>query len=178
MAGLHKVRIKVNGKDYELEVPANERLLDTLRYRLKLTSVKEGCGRGECGTCIVLVNGLPRHSCITLTATIDGRDITTLEGLSPEGKVHAIQVAFLETRSVQCGFCTPGFIMMAKALLDHSPNPTMNEIKEWLSSVLCRCGSYYYYFAATKLASTYIAQGQLYLDENEVKKKYHLKAVG
>ena len=101
-----RVKLRVNGKEYVLDVPPDERLVDTLRYRLGYTSVKEGCGRGECGSCIVLVNGLPRHSCLTLTATLDGAEILTVEGLAPEGKLHAIQVAFLETRGVQCGFCT------------------------------------------------------------------------
>ena len=173
-----KVHLKVNGKEYELEVPPNERLLDTLRYRLGLTSVKEGCGRGECGTCIVLVNGMPRHSCLTLTATLDGSEVTTLEGLAPEGKIHAIQLAFLETKGVQCGFCTPGFILMAKALLDRNPDPSMEEVKEWLSSTLCRCGSYHYYFAAVKLAAKYIKEGKIYFDEEEVRKKYYMKVVG
>ncbi len=172
------VHLKVNGKDVELDVPPNERLIDTLRYRLKLTSVKEGCGRGECGTCIVIVNGLPRHSCLTLTAAIDGAEITTLEGLAPEGKIHAIQMAFLETRGVQCGYCTQGFIMMAKALLDKTLDPSYEEVKEWLSSTLCRCGSYHYYFAAVKLAAKYIKEGKIYFDEEEVKKKYYMKVVG
>jgi len=170
-----KVRLEVNGKEYVLEVPPHERLLDTLRYRLGFTSVKEGCGRGECGTCIVLVNGLPRHSCLTLTATLDGAKVTTLEGLAPEGKLHAIQVAFLETRGVQCGFCTSGFMMMTKALLDHNPDPSYDEIKEWLSSTLCRCGSYHYYFAAAKLAAKYIKEGRVYFDEKEVREKYYMK---
>lgn len=178
MPRLHKVKLKVNGVEYTLEVPAHERLLDTLRYRLNLMSVKEGCGRGECGTCIVLVNGLPRHSCLTLTATLDGSEVTTLEGLAPKDKLHAIQVAFIETRGVQCGFCTPGFIMMTKALLDHNPNPTTEDVKEWLSSVLCRCGSYYYYFAAAKLAANYLRSGQVFFDEKAVREKYHLKVVG
>ncbi len=172
------VHLKVNGKDVELDVPPNERLIDTLRYRLKLTSVKEGCGRGECGTCIVLVNGLPRHSCLTLTAAIDGAEIVTLEGLAPEGKVHAVQMAFLETRGVQCGYCTPGFMLTAKALLDRNPDPSMDEIREWLSSTLCRCGSYHYYYAAVKLAAKYLKEGKVYFDEEEVKKKYYMKIVG
>lgn len=177
MNNIYKVKLIINGKPFTLEVPAKERLIDTLRYRLGLTSVKEGCGRGECGNCIILVNGLPRHSCITLTATMDGAYITTLEGLAPPGKLHAIQVAFLETGGIQCGFCVPGFIMMTKALLDFSPNPSREEIREWLSSVLCRCGSYHYYFKAAELASKYISQGMIFFDENEIRRKYHLEVV-
>ncbi len=173
-----KVHLRVNGVDYELDVKPNERLLDTLRYRLNLTSVREGCGRGECGTCIVLVNGRPRNSCLTLTATLDNAEIQTLEGLAPPGKVHAIQVAFIETGGVQCGFCTPGFIMMTKALLDHNPDPSDEEIREWLSSVLCRCGSYPLYFKAVKKAAEYIRKGKVFFDINEVRNKYHLKIVG
>ncbi|MCC6054809.1 MAG: 2Fe-2S iron-sulfur cluster-binding protein, partial [Thermosphaera sp.] len=101
MQGLHRVKMRVNGRDYELEVPGHERLLDTLRYRLGFTGVKEGCGRGECGTCIVLVNGEPRNSCLTLTARLDGAEVTTIEGIAPPGKLHAIQVAFIETAGVQ-----------------------------------------------------------------------------
>jgi len=173
-----KVNLKINGKEYNIEVPAHERLIDTLRYRLGFTSVKEGCGRGECGTCIVLVNGLPRHSCLTLTAALNGDEVTTLEGLAPEGKLHAIQLAFIETRGVQCGFCTPGFIMMTKALLDAHPEPKQEQVREWLSSVLCRCGSYHYYFAAAKLAAKYIKEGKIYFDEKQVREKYHLRVVG
>ena len=170
-----RVHLRVNGVDHELDVEPNERLLDTLRWRLGLTSVREGCGRGECGVCIVLVNGKPRNSCLTLTASVDGSEITTLEGLAPPGKVHAIQVAFLETGGVQCGFCTPGFILMTKALLDHNPNPSYDEIVRWLSSVLCRCGSYHLYFKAVEVARDYLAKGRVFFDEKEVRNKYYLK---
>lgn len=172
-----KVSLVVNGVRHELEVPPMERLIDTLRYRLGLMSVKEGCGRGECGACIVLVNGRPAHSCLALTSRLDGAEITTLEGLAPEGKMHAIQVAFIESRGVQCGFCVPGFIMVAKALLDRNPNPSEREIREWLASTLCRCGSYPYYVDAVKRAAKYISEGRVYFDEKEVREKYHLKVI-
>lgn len=175
---LVKVHLKVNGKDYEVEVPPNERLVDTLRYRLGFTSVKEGCGRGECGTCIVLVNGLPRHSCLTLTVTVDGAEILTLEGLAPEGKMHAIQAAFIETRGIQCGYCTPGIMLMTKALLDHNPDPDDETIKHWLASNLCRCGSYHLYIEAVKLAAKYLKEGKIYFDEKEFRERYHMKVVG
>jgi len=173
-----RVHLRVNGVEHELDVKPNERLLDTLRYRLGLMSVKKGCGRGECGNCIVIVNGLPRNSCLTLTATLDGAEITTLEGIAPPGKIHAIQVAFLETGGVQCGFCTPGMIMMAKALLDRNIEPSDEEIREWLSSVLCRCGSYPKYFEAVKLAAKYLKEGRVFFDLAEVRSKYYLKVLG
>ncbi|MEZ0393614.1 MAG: (2Fe-2S)-binding protein [Desulfurococcaceae archaeon] len=171
------VTLRVNGVEYKLSVPPGERLIDTLRYRLGLMGTKEGCGRGECGTCIVLVNGEPRHSCLTLTARLDGAEVTTIEGIAPPGKLHAIQVAFIEERGVQCGFCTPGFVMITKALLDRNPNPSDEEIREWLASVLCRCGSYVQYFRAVKRAAKYLAEGKVFFDEREVKEKYHLKVI-
>ncbi|MET1160845.1 MAG: (2Fe-2S)-binding protein [Thermoprotei archaeon] len=173
-----QVRLKVNGKEYELDVKPNERLIDTLRWRLGLVSVKEGCSQGECGACTVLVNGKPVRSCITLTATLDGAEITTLEGLAPENKVHAIQLAFLEAGGVQCGFCTPGFIMTVKALLDHNPTPSDEEILEWLGNVLCRCGSYHRYIDAVKLAIKYIREGKVFFDLKEVRSKYYMRVVG
>ncbi len=172
-----KVTLTVNNVKYELDVPPLERLIDTLRYRLGFTSVKEGCGRGECGSCIVLVNGNPVHSCLALTSRLDGAEITTLEGLAPAGKMHAIQVAYIEARGVQCGFCTPSFIMVTKALLDRVSDPDDKTIREWHSSVLCRCGSYPYYFEAVKRAAKYLKEGKVYFDEREVREKYHLKVL-
>lgn len=173
----HTIRLKINGKFYTLDVQSHEKLVDTLRYRLGLMSVKKGCGRGECGTCIVLVNGIPRNSCLTLTATLDGSDIVTLEGIAPPGMLHAVQVALLETGGVQCGYCIPGLLMIMKALLDRNPNPSVDEIKEWLSSVLCRCGSYHYYIRAAQLASKYVQEGKVYFPEREVRNKYHMKII-
>ncbi len=178
MPGLHRVRFKVNGREYELEVPGHERLLDTLRYRLGFVGVKEGCGRGECGSCIVLVNGEPRNSCLTLTARLNNAEVTTIEGIAPPGKLHAIQVAFIETGGVQCGFCTPGFIMMAKALLDRNPDPSDEEIREWFTSNICRCGSYNHYVEAVKKAVEYLRKGIVFFDEREVREKLHLKPLG
>lgn len=175
---IHKVLLIINGSRYLLEVSSMERLVDTLRYRIGLMSVKEGCGRGECGNCIVIINGLPKQSCLLLTARLNGSEITTLEGIAPPGKLHAIQVAFIETGGIQCGFCVPGFIMVAKALLDNNPNPSRDEIIEWLSSVLCRCGSYQYYVKAVELASKYIREGRVFFDENEVREKYYMGIIG
>lgn len=171
----HKVRLVVNGREYTVDVPANERLVNTLRYRLGFTSVKEGCGRGECGTCIVLVNGEPRNSCLLLTATLDGAEVVTLEGIAPSGMLHAVQVALLETGGIQCGFCVPGVLMVMKALIDRTPDPSVDEIKEWLSSVLCRCGSYHYYVKAAQLASKYVREGRVFFNEKEVREKLYMK---
>jgi len=178
LSRLHRVKLRVNGRDYELEVPGCERLVDTLRYRLGFTGVKEGCGRGECGTCIVLVNNELRHSCLTLTARLNGAEIATIEGIAPPGMLHAVQVAFIETSGVQCGFCTPGMIMVAKALIDHNPDPSVDEIREWLTSVLCRCGSYSLFIMAVKKAIEYLKKGQVYFAEKEVREKLHLKVLG
>lgn len=173
--GLHRVNLVVNGEKYALEVPPRERLIDTLRWRLGLMSVKEGCGRGECGYCTVLVNGKPKHACLTLTATLDGAEITTLEGLVPEGSLHAIQVALLETMGIQCGFCIPGLIMVVKALLDYNPSPSDDEIREWIASVLCRCGSYHYYIEAVKRAAEYLKTGRVVFSEREVRERFSVK---
>jgi len=175
---LYKVKLRVNGRDYELEVPGCERLVYTLRYRLGFTGVKEGCGRGECGTCIVLVNNEPRHSCLTLTARLNGAEVVTIEGITPPGILHAVQVAFIETGGVQCGFCTPGMIMVAKALIDRYPDPSVDEIREWLTSVLCRCGSYSLFIMAVKKAVEYLKKGQVFFTEKEVREKLHLKVLG
>lgn len=171
---MYTVNLKVNGKQYTVSVRPDEKLADTLRYRLGFMSVKKGCGRGECGTCIVLVNGVPRNSCLTLTVTLDGSDIVTLEGIAPPGMLHAVQVALLETGGIQCGFCVPGVLVMMKALLDKNPEPSVDEIREWLSSVLCRCGSYHYYIKATLLASKYIREGKIYFPEKEVRSKFYM----
>lgn len=178
MGKLHSVRLKVNGREYTLEVPSHERLLDTLRYRLGFTSVKEGCGRGECGTCIVLVNGKPVNSCLQLTARLDNAEITTLEGIAPPGMLHAVQVAFIQGAGVQCGFCTSGVIMVAKALLDRNPDPSDEEIREWLASALCRCGSYHYYIKSVKIAAEYLKKGQVYFPEEEIRKKFYMQVLG
>ncbi|MCC6054927.1 MAG: 2Fe-2S iron-sulfur cluster-binding protein, partial [Thermosphaera sp.] len=119
-----------------------------------------------------------RNSCLTLTARLDGAEVTTIEGIAPPGKLHAIQVAFIETAGVQCGFCTPGFIMVAKALLDRNIDPSEEEIRGWFTSVLCRCGSYHLYIDAVKKASKYLKKGVVFIDEREVREKLHLRVMG
>jgi len=159
-----EITLNVNGKDYTVKVKPYERLLDVLRYKLGLTSVKEGCGRGECGTCAVIMDGKLIASCLVLAVQARGKKILTLEGLTPPGKLHAIQKALLDTYAMQCGFCFPGVIMAMKSLLDRNPDPTEDEIREALSGNLCRCGSYLRFIKAAKLAAEYIRKGQVYFE--------------
>jgi carbon-monoxide dehydrogenase small subunit len=132
----------VNGERYDLEVEPRETLVELLRERLHLTGTKEGCGIGDCGTCIVLLEGAPVNSCLVLAVDVNGRQVSTIEGLAGEGGLHPLQESFLEKGAVQCGFCTPAMVMSGKALLDQNPRAGEEEIKRALSGVLCRCGSY------------------------------------
>jgi len=136
------IKLKVNGKDYEVKVESNWSLADLLRKELGLISVKLGCETGECGSCTVLMNGQPVTSCIISAAEADGQEITTVEGLSEDGKLHPLQEAFIKYGAIQCGFCTPGMILSAKALLDRNPNPTEEDIRKALEGNLCRCTGY------------------------------------
>lgn len=137
-----KFNARVNGQEVELYIPPNIRLLDLLRDYLQLTGTKEGCGEGECGACTVLLNGEPVNSCLVFALQARGKDITTIEGLAEGDKLHPLQTAFLDYNAVQCGFCTPGMILAAKALLDKNPHPTRQEIKVAISGNLCRCTGY------------------------------------
>jgi len=137
-----KVTIEVNNEKSVLQVRPYETLLETLRERLALTGAKESCGMGACGACTVLVNGIPLRSCLVLTAEVDGAEITTIEGLKKDETLHPLQEAFMEKGAVQCGFCTSGMIMTAKALLDRNKRPTKKEIIRTISSNICRCTGY------------------------------------
>jgi carbon-monoxide dehydrogenase small subunit len=137
------IRLKVNGTDHDLEVPARRLLVDCLRYDLGLTGTKEGCSVGVCGACTVLIDGQMAASCLTLAAAVDGSEITTIEGLANGDRLHPVQQAFIDYGGFQCGICTPGQIMAAKALLDVNPDPTEQEIREWMMGNLCRCTGYY-----------------------------------
>ena len=137
------VRFRVNGVPYARDIPAGRLLVDFLRYDLALTGAKEGCGVGVCGACAVLVDGQMAASCITLAAAVDGAEITTIEGLAQEGRLHPVQQAFIDYGGFQCGICTPGQVMAAKALLDVNPQPTEDEIRDWMLGNLCRCTGYY-----------------------------------
>ena len=137
-----KIRLEVNGQAHELNVPSHHSLLDVLREELDLTGSKRGCDRGECGSCTVLLDGKPVYSCITLAAQVRGRSVLTVEGLANDGRLDPVQQAFLDEDGGQCGYCTPGFLMSARALLDANPRPTDAEIREALSGNLCRCNAY------------------------------------
>ena len=132
----------VNGDPISLDTDPQRRLLDTLREDLGLTGTKEGCSEGECGACTVLMDGEAVHSCLTLAAQLNGRHVETIEGLEKSGELDILQRAFVEEIAVQCGFCTPGMIMSAKALLLKNPNPTPEEIRTALSGNICRCSGY------------------------------------
>ena len=137
-----QIRLQVNGQTHNLDIPNHHSLLDVLREELDLTGSKRGCDRGECGSCTVLLGGKPVYSCITLAAQVRGRSIVTVEGLANDGQLDPVQQAFLDEDGGQCGYCTPGFLMSARALLDTNPNPTDAEIREALSGNLCRCNAY------------------------------------
>ena len=136
------IRLTVNGEEYLVDVKPNWTLAKVLREKLRLTGTKVGCDRGECGSCTVLVDGRPTLSCMMLAVDAEGKDILTIEGLAKDGKLHPIQKAFVENFGLACGFCTPGMIMSAKALLDKNPNPTEEEVREAISGNLCRCTGY------------------------------------
>jgi carbon-monoxide dehydrogenase small subunit len=136
------IQLTVNGEEYEAVVAPNRTLLEVLRDDLHLTGTKEGCGEGACGTCTVLLDGKPVRSCLTLAVEVQGREITTIEGLAPMGELHPVQRAFVEYGAIQCGFCSPGMILTAKALLDENPNPTEQEARQAISGNVCRCTGY------------------------------------
>jgi len=143
---------EINGRTVQLEVPSGRRLLDVLREDLGLYGTKEGCGEGECGACTVLVNGRPVLACLTVAAQVHGRSVLTVEGLSGP-RLHALQQAFIDAGAVQCGFCTPGLVMAAYALLQERPEPTPEEIRVYLSGNLCRCTGYTQVVEAVRLAA-------------------------
>jgi aerobic-type carbon monoxide dehydrogenase small subunit (CoxS/CutS family) len=136
------MRLIVNGASHDVTPPDHETLLTSLRERLDLTGTKLVCGRGECGACTVLLDGVSVYSCLTLTATCDDRPITTIEGVARDGALHPVQAAFIEHDALQCGFCTPGQILAAIALLRDNENPTEDDVRRGMSGNLCRCGTY------------------------------------
>ncbi len=140
---LKTINCKINGRDMELQVDIRESLLDMLRDRLHLTGTKQGCGVGECGACAVLIDGQTLDSCIYMAVWADGKEIVTIEGITnDDGSLSDIQHNFVDKGAIQCGFCTPGFVVSATALLEEKPNPTKAEIRRGLSGNLCRCTGY------------------------------------
>ncbi len=132
----------LNGSPVDVIATPTETLLDVLREKLGVTGPKRGCDDGDCGTCTVLIDGEPVRSCLTIALTVEGKEVLSVEGLSTDGEMHPLQRAFYEHGAFQCGFCTPGMLMSAKALLDENPNPSRDEIRIYMSGNLCRCGSY------------------------------------
>ncbi len=137
------IQLQVNGTSVSREIVDNRLLIDFLRYDLDLTGTKEGCGVGVCGACTVLVDGQPVSACLTLAVSVDGCEVTSIEGLADGDQFHPLQRAFIEYGGFQCGICTSGQIMSAKALLDTTPHPSREEIQAWMMGNLCRCTGYY-----------------------------------
>ena len=162
MTTKHKISLSVNGVRYEREVEARLTLADFLRHELNLVGTHVGCEHGICGVCNVLIDGASARSCLTFAVQADGADITTVEGLRNRqtGQMHPIQTAFIEAHGLQCGFCTPGFMMTTLELLKENPNPSEEEIKEALGGNLCRCTGYQSIMESVKLAATKLREQQ------------------
>jgi carbon-monoxide dehydrogenase small subunit len=149
----HKINVKINGGLEQVEVPSNMTLLSMLRDKLAMTGTKNGCAAGECGACTILMNGEPVNSCMVLAIEADGAELVTVEGLAHEGELEVIQKTIIDKGGVQCGFCTPGVLISAKALLTRNPNPSEAEIREALVGNLCRCTGYVRIIEAVQAAA-------------------------
>lgn len=156
---MNRVSMVVNGVKYEREIPSDTRLIDFLREDLNIKGVKEGCSEGECGACTVIMNGKAVCSCTVFAAACDGFEVVTIEGLEKE-TIHPLQQAFIDAGAVQCGFCIPGMILSAKAILDENPEANEEEIREAISGNLCRCTGYEKIVKAVLLAKEYIKEGR------------------
>lgn len=159
LRGVVDITLKINGKARTLAVETRTTLLEALREHLDMTGTKLVCDRATCGACTVLMDGRPVNACMVLALDAQGRDILTVEGLADGGALHPIQEAFIECDALQCGFCTPGFVMATKALLDANPAPTPEQVREGLSGNICRCGTYNHVFEAVDKAKTALAAG-------------------
>ncbi len=153
MSALRQIRFTLNGRRVAAEIGAHETLVDVLRRRFALFGVRESCGQGLCGCCTVIVDGRAVSGCLFLAAAADGARVDTIEGLAPDDRLDPVQEAFIECGAFQCGFCTPGFVLMTKQLLDENPEPSEDEIKHYLSGNLCRCGAYPEIIEAVRVAS-------------------------
>ena len=149
----HPVTLNVNGEVIEISVEPNELLVDVLRDKLDLTGTKVGCGTGDCGACTVMVNGTAVNACLMLAIEANGKEILTIEGLAKNGQLDPIQQSFVDEGAIQCGFCTPGMVLSAKALLDQNPHPTDEEIRMEIAGNICRCTGYAKIIDAIRLAS-------------------------
>jgi aerobic-type carbon monoxide dehydrogenase small subunit (CoxS/CutS family) len=149
-----QLTLRVNGRDERVEAATHHTLLEVLRRELRLVGCREGCGVGMCGACTVLLDGQPVSSCLLLATEVRGRAVETVEGLADGDRLHPIQEAFIEHTGFQCSFCTPGMLLAAKALLAENPDPTEEDVKDYLAGNLCRCGSYLKIIAAVRGAAT------------------------
>jgi carbon-monoxide dehydrogenase small subunit len=154
-----EIRTVVNGREMDVAVKPNQTLLDWLRDDLRLRGSREGCGVGVCGSCTVLVDGRAVSSCLMLASNVEGKDVTTIEGLAQGEELDPVQRAFLEHQAFQCGYCTSGMIMAAKALLSSNPQPTEAEVRDYLSGNICRCGTYQEVLAAIKSLAEKFPEG-------------------
>ena len=150
---LHQITVTINDEVELVDVPSHMTLLQMLREKVALTGTKNGCAAGECGACTVILNGEPVNSCMVLAVECDGAQITTVEGLAHDGQLDAVQEAIIEAGGVQCGFCTPGVLISARALLDRNPNPTEYDIRDALVGNLCRCTGYFRIIEGVKQAA-------------------------
>ncbi|MBI4446983.1 MAG: (2Fe-2S)-binding protein [Acidobacteria bacterium] len=167
------IHLRVNGRDYHVAVAPSKTLLEVLREDLRLTGTKHGCELGECGTCAVLVDGKPVLSCLVLPVELEGAEITTVEGLASGNSLHPLQESLADLGAAQCGYCTPGVLMVAKALLDENPQPTREVIKEALGGNLCRCTGYLKIFEAIEMAARKMRAGG---SENKEKQLFDCSA--
>jgi carbon-monoxide dehydrogenase small subunit len=154
-------KLRINGVTYEVIIEPRRTLLEVLRDNLGLTGAKKACDTGECGACTVLMDGKPVASCLVLAVEAQGKDIVTIEGLAKDGQPHPIQQAFVDHGAIQCGFCTPGMILSAKALLDRNPKPTEDEVKDAIAGNLCRCTGY------AKIIEAILAASQILIRDRE-----------
>jgi carbon-monoxide dehydrogenase small subunit len=152
------VRITINGLLREVAVPANRTLLDLLREDLDLTGTKHGCGEGDCGACTVLLDGEPVNACLVLAAEAEGREVTTIEGLAGGSLLHPVQQAFVDAGAVQCGYCTPGMVLVAAALVARNPSPTESDVRHAISGNFCRCTGYQKIVEAVLTASARVRE--------------------
>lgn len=156
------IQLDINNRVYEVPVNPRDLLVDVLRNKVGLTGTKKGCGQGDCGACTVLIDGAPVLSCITLAIACQGKKITTIEGLADaQGNLHPVQQAFLDHGAVQCGFCTPGMVLTAKALLDRNPQPNETEIKRAIAGNICRCTGYKKIVEAIDAAAKEVSTGEV-----------------
>lgn len=154
------IKLTINKIEYKVDIDGNMRLIDLLRDKLGLIGTMEGCGEGECGACTIIMDGETVNSCLVMAFQANGSNITTIEGLEENGKLHPVQQAFMDEGAVQCGFCIPGMVLSTKALIDKIPHPTRDEIREGISGNLCRCTGYNKAIDAGERAVKYIEEGK------------------